>query len=184
MLGLLGSKARGREAAANWRSRIAIVVAVAGLVALLAACQPQSPAAQKASANCGPAAPDNSITQGVFDRVNSDRAANGLGPLSWNPQLACLAQDHSNWMATTGNFSHRDLSVTIRQPAYAGYASLGENILVGPNTMSGGAMEDAWMNSPGHRANILSPNFDSIGIAVGWSPDGRIWATQNFGRYK
>jgi len=61
---------------------------------------------------------------------------------------------------------------------------LGENILVGPNTMSGGAMEDAWMNSPGHRANILSPNFDSIGIAVGWSPDGRIWATQNFGRYK
>jgi uncharacterized protein YkwD len=183
MLGLLGSKAKGRQRTENWRRRIAIVVAVAGLVALLAACQPQA-GAQKVAANCGPAAPDNSITQAVFDRVNSDRAANGLGPLSWNPQLGCLAQDHSNTMAQTGNFSHRDLSVTIRQPAYANYASLGENILVGPNTMSGGAMEDAWMNSPGHRANILSSNFDSIGIAVGWSPDGRIWATQNFGRYK
>jgi uncharacterized protein YkwD len=163
------------------RRRIGMVVAVAGVVMLLAACQPQA-ASVKSASTCGPAAPDNSITQTVFNRVNSDRAANGLGPLSWNAQLACLAQDHSNTMATTGDFSHRDLSVTIRQPDYAGYASLGENILVGPNTMAGDAMEDAWMNSPGHRANILSANFDSIGIAVGWSSDGRIWATQNFGR--
>jgi uncharacterized protein YkwD len=165
------------------KRRVGLAVAVAGVVVLLAACQPK-PATTAAASNCGPKAPDNSITQQVFDRVNSDRAANGLGPLSWNAQLACLAQDHSNWMATTGSFTHRDLSATIRQPDYANYASLGENILVGPNTMSGGAMEDAWMNSPGHRANILSPNFDSIGIAVGWSPDGRIWATQNFGRFR
>jgi uncharacterized protein YkwD len=165
------------------KRRIGLVVAAAGVVMLLAACQPQAPAV-KAASTCGPATPDNSITLAVFNRVNSDRAANGLAPLAWNPQLACLAQDHSNHMATTGDFSHRDLSVTIRQPDYAGYASLGENILVGPNTMSGTDMETAWMNSPGHRANILSPNFDSIGIAVGWSPDGRIWATQNFGRYR
>jgi uncharacterized protein YkwD len=166
---------------AKRKRRIGLAVVMAGVVMLLAACQPRAATVQAAS-TCGPAAPDNSITQAVFDRVNSDRAANGLGPLSWNAQLACLAQDHSNWMATTGSFTHRDLSVTIRQPAYSGYASLGENILVGPNSMTGGQMEDAWMNSPGHRANILSPNFDSIGIAVGWSSDGRIWATQNFGR--
>lgn len=175
MSGLSGSKVR---------RRIALVVAAAGLVTLLAACQPQAPAAQKVAATCGPATPDNPTTQAIFDRVNSDRAANGLGPLAWNPQLGCLAQDHSNTMATTGSFEHRDLSATIRQPDYASYASLGENILVGPNTMSGTEMEDAWMNSPGHRANILSPNFDSIGIAVGSSPDGRVWATQNFGRYR
>jgi uncharacterized protein YkwD len=166
------------------RRRIGLIVVVAAVVMLLAACRPQANSTVAAASTCGPAAPDNSITQAVFDRVNSDRAANGLGPLSWNPQLACLAQDHSNWMATTGNFSHRDLSVTIRQPDYSSYASLGENILVGPNSMSGGQMEDAWMNSPGHRANILSANFDSIGIAVGWSSDGRIWATQNFGRHR
>jgi uncharacterized protein YkwD len=163
------------------RRRIGLVVVMAAVAVLTAACRPQATTVSAAT-TCGPSAPDNSITQQVFDRVNSDRAANGLSPLSWNGQLACLAQDHSNWMATTGSFTHRDLSVTIRQPDYSGYSSLGENILVGPNTMTGAQMEDAWMNSPGHRANILSPNFDSIGIAVGWSSDGRIWATQNFGR--
>jgi uncharacterized protein YkwD len=166
---------------AKSKRRIGLVVVLAGAMLVLAACQPQATKVA-ATSTCGPSAPDNSITQQIFDGVNSDRAANGLGPLSWNPQLACLAQDHSNWMATTGSFTHRDLSATIRQPDYSGYASLGENILVGPNTMTGAQMEAAWMNSPGHRANILSPNFDSIGIAVGWSPDGRIWATQNFGR--
>jgi uncharacterized protein YkwD len=167
------------------RRRIGLVVAVAGVVMLLAACQPHpAPAAapaRNAAAGC-PAAPDNAVTQAIFARVNSDRAANGLGPLAWNPQLACLATDHSNTMATTGDFSHRDLSATIRDPAYAGYASLGENILVGPSNMTGDAMEDAWMNSPGHRANILSANFDSIGIGIATSTDGRVWATQNFGR--
>src|SRR4029077_3348590 len=139
------------------RRRIGLVVAVAGVVMLLAACQPQAPAARTASATAGcPGAPDNAVTQDIFSRVNSDRAANGLGPLAWNPQLSCLATDHSNLMATTGNFSHRDLSAAIRDPAYSGYSSLGENILVGPANMSGNAMEDAWMNSPGHRANILS----------------------------
>ena len=40
------------------------------------------------------------------------------------------------------------------------------------------------MQSPDHRANILSPNFDSIGISVEWGLDGRVWATQNFGGAK
>jgi uncharacterized protein YkwD len=165
------------------RRRIGLVVAVAGVVMLLAACQPQPAPVRSAAAGC-PGAPDNVVTQTIFNRVNSDRAANGLGPLSWNPQLSCLATDHSNTMATTGDFSHRDLAATIRDPAYAGYSTLGENILVGPANMTGDAMEDAWMNSPGHRANILSANFDSIGIGLATSADGRVWATQNFGHYR
>jgi uncharacterized protein YkwD len=165
------------------KRRIGLVVAVAGVVMLLAACQPQAPAApaQQAAVAC-PGSPDTTVTQAIFNGVNADRAANGLGPLAWNPQLACLATDHSNTMATTGDFSHRDLAAVIRLPEYGGYASLGENILVGPNSMTGTDMETAWMNSPGHRANILSPNFDSIGIGIAASPDGRVWATQNFGR--
>jgi len=174
----LGTK-RGR--------RIGSLAAVAALAVVLAACRPPAAttktaaAAPAAAQNC-PAAPSDPTIQRLFDRVNSDRAANGLGPLSWNPQLTCLAQDHSNWMAATGSFTHRDLQATINQPDYAGYASLGENILVGPQSMTADAMEDAWMNSPGHRANILSANFDSIGIALANSSDGRVWATQNFGR--
>ena len=165
------------------KRRIGLVVAVAGVVMLLAACQPQAPAATKAAVAC-PGSPDTVITQAIFNGVNADRAANGLGPLAWNPQLACLATDHSNTMATTGDFSHRDLAAVIRLPEYGSYASLGENILVGPVSMTGDAMEAAWMNSPGHRANILSPNFDSIGIGIATSPDGRVWATQNFGRWR
>jgi len=166
---------------AKRKRRIGFAVALAGLIVLLAACRPPTATTTAASASC-PAAPPTPVIQQLFNRVNSDRAANGLGPLGWNPQLDCLAQEHSDWMATTGSFTHRDLSATIRQPDYANYSSLGENILVGPNTMTADQMEDAWMNSPGHRANILSPNFDSIGIALGQSSDGRVWATQNFGR--
>jgi uncharacterized protein YkwD len=176
----LGTK-RGR--------RIGSLAAAAALAVVLAACRPPAATtktaatAAPAATNC-PAAPSDPTIQRLFDRVNSDRAANGLGPLSWNPQLTCLAQDHSTWMASTGSFTHRDLQATINQPDYAGYASLGENILVGPQTMTADQMEDAWMNSPGHRANILSANFDSIGIALADSSDGRVWATQNFGRHR
>ena len=171
--------------------RIGSGAAVIAVALSLAACRPPTPvakaaapaapAAQAAAASCT-AAPTDPTIRRLFDRVNSDRTANGFGPLSWNPKLTCLAQDHSNTMASTLNFAHRDLSVTINQPDYAGYTALAENILVGPQSMTADAMEDAWMNSPGHRANILSANFDSIGIALANSTDGRVWATQNFGR--
>ena len=178
--------------------RIGSGAAVIAVALSLAACRPPTPAAKTsapapttkpaqtvvpAAAGC-PAAPSSPTIQRLFDRVNSDRTANGFGPLSWNPQLTCLAQDHSNTMASTLNFAHRDLSVTINQPDYAGYTALAENILVGPQSMTADAIEDAFMNSPGHRANILSPNFDSVGVALANSSDGRVWITQNFGRHR
>jgi len=42
-------------------------------------------------------------------------------------------------------------------------------------------MEQVWMNSPGHRANILSRNFNIVGLAFVSGPDGRIWVTVDFG---
>ncbi len=42
-------------------------------------------------------------------------------------------------------------------------------------------METAWMNSSGHRANILSPSFNAVGVAHVWGPDGRIWVVVDFG---
>jgi len=135
-------------------------VAIAALVALLAAaCQVQPHASTTAAvATTQAPSPGASIERVVFDRVNADRAAAGLPTLRYNLQLA--------------------------EPAFAAYEWLGENILVGPGDMTGGGMEDAWMQSPDHRANILSPNFDSIGISVEWGLDGRVWATQNFGGAK
>jgi uncharacterized protein YkwD len=47
--------------------------------------------------------------------------------------------------------------------------------------MSAGQMEAAWMNSPGHRANILNGNFNAVGVGYWRVPDGRLWVAVNFG---
>ena len=47
--------------------------------------------------------------------------------------------------------------------------------------MSAGAAEDAWMNSAGHRANILNPYFNSIGVAATMDSSGRLWVVAEFG---
>jgi uncharacterized protein YkwD len=75
---------------------------------------------------------------------------------------------------------HRDLGTVLAAPDYAGYQTVGENVLQGPPNMSGGSMHDAWMNSPEHRANILSGAFSSFAVAVYYA-NGQVWATENFG---
>jgi uncharacterized protein YkwD len=117
----------------------------------------------------------------VFSRTNSDRAANGLGALSWNSQLYCLASSGNSQRASTGTFAHQDLTSAIRSSSYSNFQTLGENILRGPASMTGDQMEDAWMNSPGHRANILSGAYSYVAIATTIGVDGRIYATAIFG---
>ncbi|MGQ0805347.1 MAG: CAP domain-containing protein [Actinomycetota bacterium] len=123
--------------------------------------------------------PDSGLSREVFDLVNVDRAANGLPALSWHPQLGALAQGWSENMGSTGNFAHSDLNATIRNPEFDGFRRLGENILVGSCGMTAAAVEQAWMNSPGHRANILG-DFNTIGVGFVCA-GGRLWGTQNFG---
>ena len=83
-------------------------------------------------------------------------------------------------MASTGSLVHRDLAATLRSPAYAGYRTLGENILRGPVSMTARQMHDAWMASPSHRANILATGFTKIGIGSA-TTGSTIYVTQNFG---
>jgi uncharacterized protein YkwD len=131
----------------------------------------------------GPAPRTTTIAREIFTMVNQERAARGLPAFAWDPQLANLAADWSANMAASGNFNHRDLSGTIRQPGWAGvYWGLGENIVTGGGLTSNSS-HAAWMNSPGHRQNVLQPGFDSIGIGVFCDANGRLWATQNFGRH-
>jgi uncharacterized protein YkwD len=127
----------------------------------------------------GQGAPSGGLNRELFDLVNADRAAHGLPALQWDAQLGGLAQEWSQDMASTGAFRHRDLNEVINRQSYAPYRRLGENILVGGCGMSAGEIERAWMNSPGHRANIVG-DFNTIGIGT-VCRDGRLWATQNFG---
>jgi len=116
----------------------------------------------------------------ILNDVNVSRAQNGLPGLAANGQLTCLAQGWSAYMAATNTFAHRNLAAVLASPGYGGYHTLGENILEGPASMSADAMHTAWMNSPDHRANILSGAYSSLGIGLAYA-NGQVWATEDFG---
>ena len=122
----------------------------------------------------------DATSNSILYYVNESRAALGLRELAPNPQLACLAQSWSQYLASTGQFVERNLSATLASPGFGGYHTLGENILRGPATMSAADMHTVWMNSPPHRANILSPAFSSVGIGVAYA-NGSVYATEDFG---
>ena len=115
----------------------------------------------------------------VIALVNEIRAQNGLSPLRENWQLSRVARYKSQDMAESGYFSHT--SPTYGSPFQMmkqfgiTYRSAGENIAKG--YASAQAVVDAWMNSPGHRANILNSSYTQIG--VGYVSSGDHW-TQMF----
>ena len=153
---------------------LATAVLAIGIVG--AACDPAPPPEW----NC-PGGPPDAITFTIQNRVNIDRQNQGLGVLWWNSTLACNARGHAQYMADTNTFFHQNLGALIRDPLYVNYASLGENILTGPSSMNGDAIHVAWMNSPGHFANIMGW-YDAIGIAVIYN-GGKLWAVEEFGRH-
>jgi uncharacterized protein YkwD len=118
----------------------------------------------------------------VLKLVNDERAKVGCSPVAASSALSDLAQAFSEDMATRDFFDHTDPSGLSPwdRAAKAGITSLGgENIARGQADAA--AVMEAWMNSPGHRANILKPDFTHIGIghATG-SLAGTYW-TQLFG---
>ncbi|MFE5483916.1 CAP domain-containing protein [Streptomyces sp. NPDC056527] len=117
----------------------------------------------------------------VVRLVNVERAAAGCKALTVDADLTQAAQDYTDDMAATGNFSHTGTDGSQPQDRIeaAGYtwSRSGENIAKGQADAA--AVMDAWMHSPGHRANILNCGFTEIGVGV--STDGGPWWTQDFG---
>jgi uncharacterized protein YkwD len=119
----------------------------------------------------------------VLRLVNAARTGSGCAALSTNSALTRAAREHSSDMARNGYFSHTSLdgrtaADRIRAAGYAGRIT-GENIAAGQTTAK--SAMDAWMESPGHRANILNCGYRHIGIGhVTGGPYGHYW-TQNFG---
>lgn len=115
----------------------------------------------------------------VVELVNQHRIANGLEPLTLNVELSNVARTKSQDMKDNGYFSHT--SPTYGSPFDMlkqfgiSYRTAGENIARGQRTPQ--AVVDGWMNSDGHRANILNPAFTQIG--VGYVAEGNYW-TQLF----
>ncbi|MEW2164249.1 CAP domain-containing protein [Streptomyces sp. NPDC007084] len=117
----------------------------------------------------------------VLKLVNDERAKVGCSPVSANSALSDLAQAFSEDMAARDFFDHTDPSGLSPwdRAAKAGITSLGgENIARGQSTAE--AVMEAWMNSPGHRANILNCDFKTLGVGAHFGTGGPWW-TQDFG---
>ncbi|MFF5979050.1 CAP domain-containing protein [Streptomyces olindensis] len=119
----------------------------------------------------------------VTDLTNRERARAGLPPLAVDPLLTAAAQAHSADMVARAFYAHTapDGSRPWDRAAAAGSTrrSIGENIACGQRSPA--EVVEGWMNSPGHRANILKPGFTHIGIGfAGGGRAGTYW-TQLFG---
>lgn len=113
-----------------------------------------------------PAAAQGIPKGGMIERVNALRAQNGLGPVAPHRQLEKAALAHARDMSAKGYFDHTspDGSSVGDRVKRAGYrwCSVGENIALGQTSIP--EAFDAWVTSPGHRANMLG-QFSQIGIA-------------------
>jgi uncharacterized protein YkwD len=114
----------------------------------------------------------------VINAMNGDRANAGLAPLCASSALNGFAQSWANWMAQNQSLTHQNLSNVL---AGTSFNAVAENILDGPSGMTPDQMEVAWMNSPGHRANILNGVYRAAGVGMAYSSDGRVWVAVEFG---
>lgn len=120
--------------------------------------------------------------QDLIVLVNQFRQQNGAPPLTENAALNLAATAYAGVLATQAEFSHTIGGTTATgRVAAAGYKGgyVGENIARG--FLDPRSVETAWENSPGHRANLVNPNFKEIGIGIATGPFGQSWV-QNFGR--
>jgi uncharacterized YkwD family protein/spore coat assembly protein SafA len=122
------------------------------------------------------------IEHDVIELSNQERAKYGLGPLLPDWQASRVARHKSQDMRDKRYFSHT--SPTYGSPfdmlkAYKVlYRAAGENIAMGQTTPQ--AVVQGWMNSEGHRKNILNPNFTHIGVGYAEGGSGRYYWTQMF----
>jgi hypothetical protein len=103
----------------------------------------------------------------IVQLANQARAAAGAGPLKWDWALAAGARQHCLRMAAEGPISHRyrgepDLDERAGR-AGAHFSIIEENVAIGPTPAR---IHDEWMNSAGHRTNLLNPKVDRVGVAV------------------
>ncbi|MEV6344483.1 CAP domain-containing protein [Actinoplanes sp. NPDC051851] len=122
------------------------------------------------------------LTRQMVRLTNHERKAAGCPKVSVDHELNVASTEQSYYMARTRLFSHvwRDGSTFVTRTQRAGYrAPAGENIAWGYPTAK--QVVEAWMNSPGHRANILNCAARSIGAAITYAADGTPYYTQVFG---
>lgn len=117
----------------------------------------------------------------AFQLLNADRAANGLPALKLNMSLVRLAENYAQDMINRNYFSHYNPEgqspFERMQQAGISYRAAGENLAINTSVT---AAEKAFMNSSGHRANILNTNYNEVGVGVRTSSSGSVYVVQEF----
>ena len=116
--------------------------------------------------------------QQAFTATNANRTNNALKALKPNDCLKRAAVRQAKAMAQQEQMFHQDLGAVLRK---CHLNTAGENVAYGFRTGTS-VVNDGWMNSEGHRANILSSSFRLMGIAARKGHDGRWYVSQVFGR--
>ncbi|VTT98481.1 SCP-like extracellular OS=Actinosynnema mirum (strain ATCC 29888 / DSM 43827 / NBRC 14064 / IMRU 3971) GN=Amir_4392 PE=4 SV=1: CAP [Gemmataceae bacterium] len=156
------------------------LVLLAALVSVAAAQQPKTPpkkADKKAELVL------SKEEQGVIDLTNAERKKADLPPLKANPKLMAAARGHGENMAKQDKLDHvlddKKPADRVKDAGYK-YAAVGENVAW--NQKDPAQVVEAWMNSEGHRANILKKEYEEIGVAVAKNAKGEPYWVQVFGK--
>jgi hypothetical protein len=152
------------------------IFAIAALAAMGSAAQMAAWAQDRGSGNL------QAEARQILALANEARTQAGVGRLDWDPALAAAALAHCERMAAEGPISHQyngEADLTTRTAeAGAHFSVIEENVAVGP---SADAIHEEWMQSPGHRANLLSPDVDRVGVAV-VAARGVLYAVADYSR--
>ena len=123
----------------------------------------------------------------LYQMINQQREKNGVKPLKFSEMAYKAAKFHSNDMAELGFFSHvspdgKQIGDRLKKFGFKTMnRTWGENIAMNfnlPDPLKHAV--DSWMNSEGHRKNILNPKFQYTGVAIEKDPDGKYYYTQVF----
>lgn len=123
----------------------------------------------------------NRIELNSASLVNDERRDAGLKTMTRQSCLQSAAEVHANRMAAKRSMYHRTSSALTTVMKRCGLTGIGENLATGRGMTSITAV-DAWMNSSGHRRNILNPGYNRIGAAYATGSDGRRYWIQLYGR--
>jgi uncharacterized protein YkwD len=144
----------------------AVLACAAALIAVAAPAALSAPSANRSTLLA--------LESSLLQQLNRIRADHGLGALQSSPRLAAAATQHSREMADDGYFEHDSFDGTTFSTRIAhwytaaGYRSwsVGENLLWASPSIRSARAAELWMQSPGHRANILDPHWREIGIGA------------------
>jgi uncharacterized protein YkwD len=163
-----------------------LVVSVVSLAAACAVQIPPTPASTPAAASGATRGTFSAAESRIFDLINAERRRQGLPALVYNPQLDRMAKIQARNMARFQKMAHvlpdADLPTLVDRSRYVGYpyGRIAENVALG--YPSAETVVEGWMNSKGHRANILNREVLETGIGIARSTAGGLYYCQVFGR--